>query len=193
VLEQRIGRAHRLGQERPVRVVNFISEGTIEHGMLSLLAFKRSMFAGVVEGEADQVFMGDSALNRFMKTVETATSSVPQVVPTPSEEPEAAGEKAVAKDADEVTEAAPAKAVLPAAVDARILGDLLARSADFLRNLGQTLGQAAMGRGDGGTSAPGPTVHKDTATGRSELRIPLPNPETLQQWAGLLAGLLGAK
>ena len=34
VLEQRIGRVHRLGQQRPVRVVHFIAQGTIEEGML---------------------------------------------------------------------------------------------------------------------------------------------------------------
>ena len=34
VLEQRIGRVHRLGQHRPVRVVHFIAQGTIEEGML---------------------------------------------------------------------------------------------------------------------------------------------------------------
>ncbi len=48
VLEQRIGRVHRLGQHRPVRVVHFIAQGTIEEGMLGLLAFKKSMFAGVL-------------------------------------------------------------------------------------------------------------------------------------------------
>src|SRR4029079_19173470 len=30
ILEQRIGRVHRLGQRRPVRVVNFVARGTIE-------------------------------------------------------------------------------------------------------------------------------------------------------------------
>ena len=46
VLEQRIGRVHRLGQKQPVRVVNFVAQGTIEEGMLSVLKFKKSLFAG---------------------------------------------------------------------------------------------------------------------------------------------------
>src|SRR5262249_48528586 len=45
VLEQRIGRVHRLGQRQPVRVVNFVAKGTIEESMLGVLKFKRSLFA----------------------------------------------------------------------------------------------------------------------------------------------------
>src|SRR5271169_2280051 len=44
VLEQRIGRVHRLGQRQPVRVVNFVSQGAIEEGMLSVIQFKKSLF-----------------------------------------------------------------------------------------------------------------------------------------------------
>lgn len=47
VLEQRIGRAHRHGQTRPVQVVNLIAQGTIEERMLDTLAAKRNVFAGV--------------------------------------------------------------------------------------------------------------------------------------------------
>ena len=50
VLEQRIGRVHRLGQHRPVRVVHLISQGTIEEGMLGILGFKSAMLAGVLDG-----------------------------------------------------------------------------------------------------------------------------------------------
>jgi SNF2 family DNA or RNA helicase len=41
VLEQRIGRVHRLGQRGPVQVVNLVAQGTIEESMLSLLGFKQ--------------------------------------------------------------------------------------------------------------------------------------------------------
>ncbi len=50
VLEQRIGRVHRLGQRGPVQVVNLVAQGTIEESMLSLLGFKRAVFAGVLDG-----------------------------------------------------------------------------------------------------------------------------------------------
>ena len=41
ILEQRIARIHRMGQKRPVLIVNFIAKGTIEEGMLSVPAFKQ--------------------------------------------------------------------------------------------------------------------------------------------------------
>ena len=81
VLEQRIGRVHRLGQHRPVRVVHFIAQGTIEEGMLGLLAFKKSMFAGVLDGGQDEVFLGGTRLKQFMESVEKATGSIPPSMP----------------------------------------------------------------------------------------------------------------
>src|SRR5205823_12373736 len=77
VLEQRIGRVHRMGQSRPVQVVNFVSQGTIEEGMLSVLKFKKSLFAGALDGGDKEVFLGGSRLTRFMETVEKTTSSIP--------------------------------------------------------------------------------------------------------------------
>lgn len=195
VLEQRIGRVHRLGQKRPVRVVNFISEGTIEHGMLSLLAFKRSMFAGVLDGATDEVLMGDSALNRFMKTVETASSNVPPVQRTseeggngrtnegPHPHVNGAPKDPARHDAPDIRAAA--GDIAPA------LGELLAKGAGALQVLGQAL--AASSTGSNGKRRPtaGPRVETDAATGQSELRVPLPDPQTLGRWLDQLTTALG--
>ncbi|MFH1614307.1 MAG: DEAD/DEAH box helicase [Planctomycetota bacterium] len=85
VLEQRIGRIHRLGQHRPVRVVNFVAQGTIEHGMLSLLSFKQSLFSGVLDKGQDEVFLGGTRLKRFMDSVDKATSAIPESMPQQAE------------------------------------------------------------------------------------------------------------
>ncbi|MBE3597691.1 MAG: SWF/SNF helicase family protein [Limnochordaceae bacterium] len=53
-VEQRIGRLHRLGQSRPVEVVNLAVPGTIEEYVLTLLYEKLGMFREVV-GDLDEV------------------------------------------------------------------------------------------------------------------------------------------
>ena len=55
VLEQRIARVHRMGQSRPVRVVNFVTRGTIEEKVLRTLEAKQGLFTGVFEGDADEI------------------------------------------------------------------------------------------------------------------------------------------
>lgn len=193
VLEQRIARVHRLGQKRPVRVVNFVAEGTIEHGMLTLLSFKRSVFAGVLDGATDNVMMGDGALNRFMKTVETAASSVPVVAPTPLEQEasapcDATGNAAAKREAVETSGAL----LRAATIDARLVGELFARGADFLQTIGRAL-QSPPPSGDAGErAAMPPLLATDSRTGRTELRIPLPDEQTLRNWTSQLAAVLSA-
>ena len=55
VLEQRIARVHRMGQVNPVRVIHFVTRGTIEERVLKSLEAKRNLFAGVFDGETDEV------------------------------------------------------------------------------------------------------------------------------------------
>jgi len=69
VLDQRIGRIFRLGQKKHVSVYNFISKGTIEHRILHLLNFKRSVFTGVMEEAGENTVM----LEGFMESVRAMT------------------------------------------------------------------------------------------------------------------------
>ncbi|MBN1510517.1 MAG: DEAD/DEAH box helicase [Phycisphaerae bacterium] len=53
VLEQRIGRAHRMGQSRPVQVFLLVTEQTIEEGMLKTLALKHDLALAVLDMDSD--------------------------------------------------------------------------------------------------------------------------------------------
>src|SRR5882757_9720263 len=87
ILEQRIARIHRMGQVRPVQVINFVAKGTIEEGMLSVLAFKRSLSAGILDGGSGEISLGGSRLSRFMKDVENVTGGMGEgEAVTPAEE-----------------------------------------------------------------------------------------------------------
>ena len=52
-LEQRIARAWRKHQTRPVRVLYLVTEDSIEHRMIPLLAGKQALADSVLDGDAD--------------------------------------------------------------------------------------------------------------------------------------------
>ncbi|HHH49733.1 MAG TPA: DEAD/DEAH box helicase [Saprospiraceae bacterium] len=74
ILEQRIARVYRLGQKRPVQVINLVSAGTIEHRMLDTLKFKASLSKGVLDGGEDAIFLSESKFSKFMGKVEDMTA-----------------------------------------------------------------------------------------------------------------------
>lgn len=53
VLEQRIGRAHRMGQTRQVQVFLLVTEGTIEESLLSTLAAKKELASAALDVDSD--------------------------------------------------------------------------------------------------------------------------------------------
>jgi superfamily II DNA/RNA helicase len=201
VLEQRIGRVHRLGQRRPVRVVHFVSHGTIEHGMLEVLKFKRSMFAGVLDGGEDEVFLGGTRLKKFMESVEKVTGGIP--APMPSEEEGPGDANVVAGDEtseEERTAAVPReerqrseRVAKPREGRGRrredeVFGELLSAGALFLEKLGRALETPEARKGD----LPLP-IERDAKTGRTYLKLPVPEPETVRRLAELLGGLIGRR
>jgi hypothetical protein len=175
VLEQRIGRVHRMGQSRGVQVINFVGQGSIEEGMLSVLAFKKSLFAGVLDGGASEVFMQGTKLSQFMKSVEQVAGAM--------------GEPADDVEALATVPAAAATAVEPAALAEDALGAAdeaaASRQADpwaAMLEAGAALLQGlASARAAG--SAPPIAIERDPATGQASVRLPLPDPAVLQRLA----------
>ena len=97
VLEQRIGRVHRLGQQRNVQVYHFIARGTIEEKMLEVIKFKTSVFKGVLDGGETEVFLGRAKMNKFMETVEQVSMEPPEQPPVPVVEEPGVPEEAPGK------------------------------------------------------------------------------------------------
>jgi superfamily II DNA or RNA helicase len=55
VLEQRIGRIHRLGQRDPIDVVSLITESSIESRIASVIGAKRALFEGLFDSDLDAI------------------------------------------------------------------------------------------------------------------------------------------
>ena len=181
VLEQRIGRIHRLGQHHPVRVVNFVAQGTIEHGMLSLLSFKQSLFSGVLDKGKDEVFLGGTRLKQFMDSVDKATGAIPE--PMPQQTGSGGNGDAVEEEASiEAKEEPRAKITQEQAWD-----DLVSTGLSFLDKLGRTLlGQEAQPQQPSSNVSSGLKIETDKATGQRHLKLPIPKKEILQGIANLL-------
>ena len=77
-LEQRIARAWRKNQTRPVTVLNLVAENTIEHGMLASLAQKMELADGVLDGlgELNQMVFKKGS-QAFLKRLEQVMAKVP--------------------------------------------------------------------------------------------------------------------
>jgi superfamily II DNA or RNA helicase len=193
ILEQRIARIHRMGQKRPVRVINFVAKGTIEEGMLSVLAFKRSLSAGILDGASGEISLGGSRLNRFMKDVENVTGHM--------------GEGEAVTPAEEVTNidtSDTAQSTEDANVDMDVgtEGTAIVRAdgaeapprdagADPWQALAQVGAQfvAALAAANNPDAPAHPWIERDPITGVRSLKMPLPPPETARQLANALSAL----
>ncbi len=189
VLEQRIARIHLLGQAQPVRIVNFVAKGTIEEGMLSVLAFKRSLSAEILDGGSGEISLGGSRLNRFMKDVEKVTGRMGEgEAVTPAEEVTnvvSAGAPRADGDADiDTGGVAIARAQTAGALPHDAASDpwqaLLQIGAQFVAALAATNNPDAPAH---------PWIERDPTTGAQSLKMPLPPPETARRLANVLSSL----
>jgi len=190
ILEQRIARIHRMGQKRPVQIVNFVSKGTIEEGMLSVLAFKRSLSAGILDGGIGEISLGGSRLNRFMKDVENVTVHMGEgEAVSPAEE---VGNVVAASGAEPV-EAVDAEGKADSGAGGQAADDAAPSQTgtepwDALLQIGAQLVSALAASGADAT-APHPWIERDPATGSRSLKLPLPPPETARRLADALSVL----
>lgn len=177
VLEQRVGRVHRIGQRRNIQVLNMISQDSFEERMLVTLEVKASLFEGILDNGDDTVVLDDSRMNNILKAVADyvgegtdSPDNLSAVMPVGPE------------DADNEMSNAPEES--PAAEDRETdCRELLKRGSDLLSDL-----SAVLKSPEKTAELLDAIVHTDAETGKSELRIPVPDKDAV---ATILSGLLG--
>jgi hypothetical protein len=207
-LEQRIGRVHRMGQRRGVQVINLVAQGSIEEGMLGVLAFKKSLFAGVLDGGNSAVFMNGTRLAKFMESVDEVTGAMgtaEEASPAPVGAAHAPAQQSMAEvdeaappapppaevaGSEQATEAAASPAAPPGTAPADPWAPLLEAGLRWIESLNVSDAPAAA---DGDKDDRRPRISTDPRTGARSVTLPLPDPATVQRLAEgltrLLAGL----
>jgi len=213
VLEQRVARIYRLGQENPVQIVNLVSAHSFEEGLIRKLRFKSSMAEGVLDGGEDTIFVNDNKFQAFVAEVSAALQDV--TADTVSEEPEQKTEEApvsqtpiqaveevhntateessddakaplrdTQKESAEPSSKSKAESDHPVNTDNPAL-NLVNQGISFLSGLAQTLQSPESTR-----QFVDSLVETDAQTGQSSIRIPVSSKDTVQQLFSLFQKLL---
>ena len=193
VLEQRIARIYRLGQERNVQVINLVARDTIEESMLGKLRFKTAMFEGVLDNGEDTIFLGnETKFTAMMDTLgevleEEKQQPAPEVSDTEADEPEPLKEELskseeptnqntlVQQDQTEEKTVPSSSSVSSTHSAPRQPQELVAQGISFLSGLAQTLQSP-----EATQQLVDTLVDTDAETGESHLRIPVPDKQTVQ-------------
>ncbi len=176
ILEQRIARAHRMGQQNPVHVYLLVTEGTIEERMLETLAAKHDLALAALDVDSDvnevELQGGMEALKRRLERLTGIKPAAPI---------DNSNRHEVETETDEII----AKREKVASAGGELLGAAL-------NLVSQLLGQGAPAPRetvDAISSNLSQCVQRD-AQGRPQLQVTLPNDESLASLAETLARLL---
>ena len=206
VLEQRIGRIYRIGQQRNIQVINLVAAHTIEESMIGKLKFKTSLFEGVLDGGDDAVFASDDKFAKIMDLVgeyvepsaEESQSDVSgTTVDTSEVERNAIRSEAGSSSEDVITQTGP---TMPNASGASVgnpvaedednaspaeSGDLINQGLSFFNNLVETL------------KSPEKTarlidgiVVEDKETGKASINIPIQSKQHITNALAIIGKLL---
>lgn len=204
VLEQRIARIYRLGQQRNVQVINLVSAGTIEEQMLDKLRFKSAMFEGVLDNGQDTIFLGEgSKLSQMMDTlgemVEEEEKNSESVVtddatePASTEAPEESIKEPTAEEVVTETEApreeTQATSISFTQSETQVPStpkELIAQGTVFLSGLAATLKSP-----EATEQLVNSLVETDAETGQTTLKIPVPDKQTVRNLFDIVGKLFG--
>jgi SNF2 family DNA or RNA helicase len=77
IVEQRVGRVHRMGQERPVTVVSLVTRSSIEERIVQVMQQKRALFAGLFASDSDEIDFAALGQPAFVDSVRDIVGEEP--------------------------------------------------------------------------------------------------------------------
>ncbi len=178
VLEQRIGRAHRMGQKRPVQVYLLVTEETLEENLLVTLSAKHQLALAALDMESDvDAVEIQSGMEELKRRLELLLGAEPEAPSDEIARERAEAEAAVLTERKERVSRA-GGALLQSAF--AFLGELLpeAPETDATRAMKAQL--------KAGLEA---CVEKDPQ-GRPQLTVTLPSPDVLETFAEALSRMV---
>jgi hypothetical protein len=181
VLEQRIARAHRMGQTQPVQVFVLVTEQTIEENLLATLSAKRDLALAALDPEAaDDSIEMISGMDQLKQRLEVLLGAK-------AEAPLDVSQQEVREEETRKLAAAQKERVAAAG------GELLGAAFKFLGELvaGQTDKPAEPAVGDSLRQRLAECTEEDSS-GRQRLTVTLPDRAALDHLADALAQLLAA-
>ena len=196
VLEQRIARIYRIGQQRNIQVINLVTPASIEERMLSTLDFKASLFEGILDNGEDSIFLEDSKLEKivenispFVETPADATGQTPAEEVIRQEEKEEPAEKNPSEMETPAGEESVQPGLSPVSEEDTVAQepretapeDLLRQGMSFFSGLARTLKSPEATR-----QLVDSLVEEDRESGRTTLRIPVPDKESVTDLLSLL-------
>jgi superfamily II DNA or RNA helicase len=178
VLEQRISRAHRMGQQQPVQVYLLVTTDTLEENLLATLSAKQELCLAVLDPETDvsrvDMAAGMEELKRRMEILLGAR-------------PEAAEDESMKAEAAR-TAATLARKEKMAAAGGQLVGAAFAFIGEMFVDRG---GGDALDEMAGAFKAKLDECLERTKDGRLQMTITLPDEAFLDTMARTLAGLAG--
>lgn len=186
ILEQRIARIYRIGQERNIQVISLVASQSIEERMLSTLNFKSSLFEGILDNGEDSIFLEDSKLDKIMESIKTITEEAEEskgqenstIKLQDSEEKKDASDENVHPEMDILQETHDEDSREEAEQTETIRQEdpqqLLQQGLSFFDGLARTLRSPEATR-----KLVDSITEEDPETGQTSLRIPIPNKESV--------------
>ena len=214
VLEQRIGRIYRFGQENNIQVINLVAPHSIEESMVGKLRFKTSMFEGVLDDGEDSVFISDDKFTKMMETVSGIVEEVEEISASSDiESSDASDASTISLDEEEkseenkeaessseiptyITETNHPKATVNTEKTETVSSeraashrpsqpkDLVAQGVSFLSGLAETLKSP-----EATAQLVDSIIEKDEQTGETSIKVPVESKETVVNLFSLIGKL----